>query len=311
LPQGDPGVSVVGGDPRADTPRVTVGIPVYNGEPFLSETIASIEAQTYSRYEVIISDNASTDGTEAICRAYAARDSRVRYVRNARNVGAARNFGQLVTLASGEYFKLANADDLCDPPLVAQCVAVLDANPEVVLCYGKTTLIDAKGRVLGRYEDNLHLPEPRAADRFAQAIRRLRLVNVLQGVMRTAALRRTGQLGPYFASDLVLVPELALHGQFHELPDFLFYRRMHAGASSSITTVEGEWRFWDPLAGQTGRTPPAAWHHHFGFAQAALRAPVSLGERIGLLGGVVRRAIADRQDLLGELRETVASRVRR
>ena len=292
-------------------PRVTIGVPVYNGEPFLGETIASIEAQTFPDYEVIISDNASTDGTEAICRAYAARDSRVRYVRNAQNMGAARNFRQLVTLAAGEYFKLANADDLCDPPLVAQCVAVLDARPEVVLCYGKTTLIDDRGQVLERYQDNLHLPEPRPADRFALAIRRVRLVNVLQGVMRTAALRRTGQLRAFFGSDLVLVPELALHGQFHELPDFLFYRRMHAGASSAITTVEGEWRFWDPLVSRGGRTPPVAWQQHFAFARAALRAPVSVGQKIGLFWGVLRRAIADRQDLLVELRETVGSHVRR
>lgn len=300
-----------GGSTRASAPRVTIGIPVYNGEPYLEETIASIEAQTFADYEVIVSDNASTDRTEAICRAYAARDGRVRYVRNERNVGAAGNFRQLVALAGGEYFKLANADDLCDPPLVAQCVAVLDAHPEVVLCYGKTTLIDSQGRVLERYEDNLHLPQPRAAERFILALRRIRLVNVLQGVMRTAALRRTGQLGAFFASDMVLVPELTLHGQFHELPEFLFYRRMHAGASSSITTVDGEWHFWDPTVRAGGHAPAAAWQHHYRFARAVLRAPVSLGEKVELLGRVVRRAIVDRQDLLGELRQAVGARVRR
>ena len=293
------------------TPRVTIGVPVYNGEAFLRETIDSIAAQTFQDYEVIISDNASRDATEAICREYAARDARVRYVRNERNVGAARNFCQLVTLASGEYFKSANADDLCDPPLVAQCVAVLDAHPEVVLCYGKTTLIDAKGDVLERYEDNLDLRQPRAVDRFRLALRRLRLVNVLQGVMRTAALRRSGQLGTYFASDQVLVPELTLHGQFHELPEFLFYRRMHAGASSSITTVEGEWHYWDPLASPGRKAPAAAWQHHYGYARAALRAPLPLGEKLGLLLGVLRYAIADGNDLLLELRETVLPRAGR
>jgi glycosyltransferase involved in cell wall biosynthesis len=291
-------------------PRVTIGIPVYNGERFLEETIASIEAQTFPHYEVIVSDNASTDRTEAICRAYAARDSRVRYVRNERNIGAARNFGQLLALASCEYFKLANADDLCEPPLVAQCVAVLDAHPEVVLCYGKTTLIDDTGRVLERYDDNLHLPQPRAAERFVLALRRVKLVNVLQGVIRTAALRRTGQLGTYFAADLVLVPELALHGQFHELPEFLFYRRMHAEASSAISTDEGDWRFWDPLTTRPERTPATVWRHHLEYARAIRRAPVSVGEKLGMLGGLARRAIAIRQDLLDELRGTVASRFR-
>ena len=293
------------------TPRVTIGIPVYNGEAFLPETIDSIVAQTFQDYDVVISDNASQDGTAAICREYAARDPRVRYVRNERNVGAARNFSQLVTLASGEYFKLANADDLCDPPLVAKCVAVLDAHPEVVLCYGKTTLIDANGDVLERYEDNLDLRHPRAADRFRLALRRIGLVNVLQGVMRTAAIRRSGRLGAYFASDLVLVPELTLHGQFYELPEFLFYRRMHPGASSAITTVEGEWRYWDPLASKGRRAPAATWQHHLGHVRGVLRAPVPLGEKIGLLRDVVRYAIADRSDLLLELRDMVAPRDRR
>jgi len=292
-------------------PRVTIGIPVYNGEAFLRETIDSIAAQTFQDYEVIISDNASQDATEAICRAYAARDPRVRYVRNERNIGAARNFGQLVTLASAGYFKLANADDLCDPPLVARCVAVLDAHPEVVLCYGKTTLIDARGNVLERYEDNMDLRQPQAADRFRLALRQLRLVNVLQGVLRTAALRRSGQLGAYFASDLVLVPELTLHGQFHELPDYLFYRRMHAGASSSITTVEGDWQYWDPLASRPDRTPASTWRHHYGYARGVLRAPVPLPEKIGLLRDVLRYAIADRADLLLELRQVVSSPARR
>jgi hypothetical protein len=189
-------------------------------------------------------------------------------------------------------------------------VAVLDAHPEVVLCYGKTILIDGQGRVLERFEDNLHLPQPRAADRFVLALRRIRLVNVLQGVMRTAALRRTGQLGTYFAADLVLVPELALHGQFHELPEFLFYRRMHAEASSAISTDAGDWRFWDPLATRSERTPAIAWRHHLEYGRAILRAPLSVGEKLGMLGGLARRAIACRHDLLDELRGTVASRMR-
>lgn len=293
------------------TPRVTIGVPVYNGEAFLGAAIASIAAQTFQDYEVIISDNASCDATEAICREYAARDARVRYVRNERNVGAARNFCQLVTLASGEYFKSANADDLCDPPLVAQCVAVLDAHPEVVLCYGKTTLIDDKGNSLGRYEDNLDLRQPRAADRFRLARRQMKLVNILQGVMRTSALRQTGQLGAYFASDLVLVPELTLYGQFHELSEFLFYRRMHAGASSSITTVEGEWQYWDPLAGQGRKAPASTWRHHYEYARAVRRSPLPVGEKLELLLSVLRYAIADREDLLLELRQTVSSRAGR
>ena len=282
------------------SPRVTIAIPVYNGEQFLQETIDSIVAQTFTDYEVIISDNASTDRTAEICREYAARDPRVRYVRQERNVGLARNYEHLVRLAGGEYFKLANADDLCDRRLVQQCVEVLDAHPEAVLCYGKTVLIDAKGDVIRHHEDNLDLRQPRAADRFRLALQRLQLVNVLEGVIRTASLRRTGLLGTYVAADMALVPELTLHGQFHELPEFLFYRRMHAGASSSIVTDEDDLKFWDPLARR--EKPPVVAQRLWSYATGIWRAPIPVGQKIELLGGVMRRVITRRKDLLQELR---------
>lgn len=282
------------------SPRVTIAVPVYNGEQFLQESLDSIVAQTFSDYEVLISDNASTDRTAEICLAYAARDPRVRYVRQEQNVGLARNYEYLVRHATAEYFKLVNADDLCDPSLVEKCVTVLDAHPEVVLCYGKTVLIDAKGEVIRYYEDNLDLRQPRAADRFRLALERLRLVNVLEGVIRTASLQRTQLLGTFVASDMALVPELTLHGQFHELPEFLFYRRMHAGASSSIVTDEDDLKFWDPL--DRREKPPVVAQRLWSYATGIRRAPIPLGQKIELLGNVMRRVVIRRWDLLRELR---------
>src|SRR5438128_3187989 len=110
-------------------PSVSLGLPVFNGEAFLVQVLESILAQTYGDFELIISDNASTDATPDICRVYAARDPRIRYVRNATNVGAARNFNRVFQLSTGEYYKLANADDVCAPTLVERCVAVLDTHP--------------------------------------------------------------------------------------------------------------------------------------------------------------------------------------
>jgi hypothetical protein len=86
---------------------------------------------------------------------------------------------------------------------------------------------------------------------------------------------------------------------------------MHAGASSSITTVEGEWQYWDPLAGQGRKAPASTWRHHYECARAVLRAPLPAGEKLELLLGVLRYAVADREDLLLELRETVLSRAGR
>src|SRR5512145_868606 len=121
----------------ADRPRVSIGLPVYQGARFIRNALESILAQTHEDFELIISDNASTDGTEAIVRAYAERDRRVKYHRNARNVGAAQNFNRVFSLASGEYFQWVAHDDVLAPACIARCVEVLDRERDVVLCYGR------------------------------------------------------------------------------------------------------------------------------------------------------------------------------
>jgi len=93
-------------------PQVSIGVPVYNGEPFIREALDSLLAQTFTDFELIISDNASTDRTEAICREYAAKDERIRYVRQAEHCGAMANFQFVLDEAVGEYFMWAAADDI-------------------------------------------------------------------------------------------------------------------------------------------------------------------------------------------------------
>src|SRR2546426_6424374 len=123
------------------TLRVSIGLPVFNCDPLLRQAVDSLLTQTYSDFELVISDNASTDGTEAICREYAAKDHRVRYYRGERNRGAVWNWNRVFELSGGEYFKWAAHDDLCAPDYVERCVEVLDRDPSVVLCYAETVLI--------------------------------------------------------------------------------------------------------------------------------------------------------------------------
>jgi glycosyltransferase involved in cell wall biosynthesis len=117
-------------------------MPIYNGEQYLAETLGSLLNQTFADFELIIADNASTDRTHDICRAYAAKDARIRYVRNENNIGVYRNCNKTFRLCSGEYFKLACADDLCHPQLLERCVGVLDADPTIVTAYARTQFID-------------------------------------------------------------------------------------------------------------------------------------------------------------------------
>jgi glycosyltransferase involved in cell wall biosynthesis len=274
-------------------------MPVFNGEAFIRQALDSMLAQTFTDYELLISDNASTDATGEICRSYAACDARVRYERNDTNVGPHRNFNLLVRRARGEYFKLANADDFCAPDLLQRCVAVLDREPEVVLCYARTRLVDASGATLRDHDDNLELRSPSAVTRFLQAVQQIGLVNVLQGLIRLDQLRKTGLLAPRPGTDNILVAELALRGQFYEIPERLFFRRMHVAALSALKTPEEQLAFVDPAAKAV--RPLLTLKEHMGYAAAMLRTPLSLRDRALLSYWILRLALWNRKELRREL----------
>ncbi len=287
------------------SPRVSIGVPVYNGERYLGATLDSLLAQTFGDFELIVCDNASTDGTEAIARACAARDARVRYVRHERNLGPPRNYNHAFDLSCGEYFRWFPSDDLAAPESVARCVEVLDREPSVVLAYPKTTLIDEDGRVIRDYEDRLHLQSPCPSERFAQLLRDMVLCNAQYGLMRAAVLRRIGPLGLYVGSDNVLLAELSLYGTFWEIPKRLFFRRMHPAASSSMSAAERQ-RFYDPSA--KGRVAMRQWRLLWELGRAAQRAPVDAAQRIRLALCVLRQARWSRHVLAQEVWSAVRAR---
>ena len=121
---------------------LTIGLPVYNGERFLQESLQALLAQTWTDFELVISDNASTDSTAEICLEYAARDPRIRYVRQPVNMGAAPNHNYVASQARGRFFKWASHDDLYHPDLLQQCVLALEKHPEVVLAHCWDAYVD-------------------------------------------------------------------------------------------------------------------------------------------------------------------------
>jgi glycosyltransferase involved in cell wall biosynthesis len=212
-------------------PHVSVGLPVYNGEQYVRQAIESILSQTFQDFELIISDNASTDATECICREYAAKDSRIRYYRNDRNRGAAWNNNRVVELARGEFFKWQAHDDYCDSTFLEKCLAVLHSNPNVVLCYPQFVRVDEQGK-------RLAIKSSRVAgggeplERFRSMIYRRDSCEEVFGVSRTVVIRKTGLIGPYSYSDDTFLAELILHGQFYQIPEPLFFYRIHPGQST-------------------------------------------------------------------------------
>ena len=290
-------------------PTVSIGMPVYNGARFLPESLETILRQTYTDFELIISDNASTDNTEEICRRFASLDTRVHYHRMETNLGAAANYRQVFELARGHYFRWAPADDLFAPDSVECCVRTLDDHPEAVLCYPKTVLINENGGVIRPYDDDLHLPFPDAVERFRRAKKQIGLVNVLYGLIRASTLRQTSLMGHYSGADMVFVLELSLYGQFIEIPHPLFFRRIHPAAMSSKKSVEGDQEFFDPKT--KGRLFMRSWRHHFEEGTAILRSPLKWKDKGRLMYVVGRSGIISRQELLKELIWVIRQGLRR
>lgn len=226
VPPGDSGA--------AKPPRLSLGLPVYNGSRFLNECIESILAQTYTDFELIVCDNASTDDTVAIVERWAAKDSRISLHRSPVNRGAAPNFNWCFELARGELFKWCAADDLMEPEFLERCIAALDADPGAVLAYPGTVDIDENGNLLGElydHSDELEGHSERPHRRFHHLILLMHQCTSVFGVIRSSALRESTLIGRYVGSDHVLLAELALMGRSVRIKENLLKHREHRGRS--------------------------------------------------------------------------------
>jgi len=282
----------------AGNPEVSVGLPVYNGEQYLGEAVQSICEQTFADFELIISDNASTDRTAEICRDMASRDSRIRYMRQPRNIGAARNFDFVARAANGKFLKWTTANDRSDRTMLAKCVDVLQREDDAVLCYGRTCLIDGSGNELGLYEYDLSFQQSRPSERFISVRNRMNMNNAQQGLIRLQALRQTRLERSYPDGDMVMMAELALYGTFRLLPDVLLYRRMEKGAASRFLSDPELRAFLDPDFARKGFT---AWRRHWDCCWSVLRAPIAWKEKTAALDFVARSAYWDRRELWRDL----------
>ncbi len=298
-------------------PRVSIGVPVYNGKKFVAEALDSILAQDFGDFELIISDNASTDETQQICEAYARRDSRINYSRLPENLGAAKNYNRVFKLSSGEFFKWAPHDDLIEPRFLSACLAEFDkAPPETVLVYPNTRVIDGDGNAVEGLED-----DPDRTVEMAFPARLWRILGTrdasqsllhrcfpVVGLIRRSVLEKTSLIANMPRADMLLVVQLAAAGPFGTVDDRLSVKRRHdecsianAERQAQGTELERLIASWyDPS--RRNNFPATLTRLALGFLKAALRAPVGLLDRVKAVGVVWVWIWRKRRQIAGEVK---------
>lgn len=281
--------------------RVSIGIPVYNCESYIQQSVESMLEQTYGDFELVIADNASTDRTEEICRSLVEKDNRVRYVRNEHNLGGPGNFRHVFSLCKGEYHKWTTADDYCAPTVLEKCVEVLDREPDVVVCYPKTTFIKEHGEFIEEYDDDFHLLEDSPSARFIRILDAVAYCHAHLGVIRRAAMERTNLIGDELSSDFRFLAEISLYGKFYVVPEHLFFRRFHETSSSwARTDMDHQRAYYDPE--RQSKFKMHAWRRYLNLFHSVTRAPIPMREKTTLYRYLAGKMKHQRKMLFKELR---------
>lgn len=292
-----------------DRPSLSIGLPVYNGENYLGAAVDSILAQTYSDFELIISDNASTDQTEAICRAYAAKDPRVKYYRNEVNIGGGRNFNRVFELATAELFRWHAHDDVLAPEYLEKCMAAIQSDPEILLVHSKTARIEEEGEVVGNFDHQLKVDAKKPHQRFRSFVLERHIGSEQFGILRSEALRATPGMGNYVGCDRNLLAELALRGRWFTVPDHLFLRRQHREAGTNIWPLPARLVWYEP--GKEGQINFPHWREVHEHIKCIGRVPLPVIEKLRCLLVIFKYALTISRALFEDLWIAFIQTVRR
>jgi glycosyltransferase involved in cell wall biosynthesis len=268
-------------------PVLSVGLFVYNGEPFIKESLDSLVSQTFRDFELIISDNGSTDRTQEICEGYVTLDSRIRYYRQPKNMGAGWNIRRVFELGRGKYFKWAACDDLCGPTFFEKCINVLERDSSTVLAHSRTRIIDQYGSFVENYHWPMKTDSYDIISRYREMLLNDHMCYQMFGVIRRAALLHIPPQGSYVNSDGVLLSQLSFLGKFYEDPEYLFTSRRHDSQSSRTLPIRVKQRrfrltnrfstlpcpeWWDPQKAKSIAFPE--WRQLREYFLSILRAPI-------------------------------------
>jgi glycosyltransferase involved in cell wall biosynthesis len=270
-------------------PLVSIGVPVYNGENYLRRALDSIVSQTYSNLEIVIGDNASTDGTEAICREFAGRDARIRYHRHPVNMGASANHEFVFRTSTAEYYKAAAHDDEIAPTYVEKAVAELEAHPGVAMVITRVTEIDENSRWTKEIDSHLKgMNSPDPVKRLGLIMCRPNWATPVFGMMRRSSFKGKEILGRYTGSDRTFLAEMALAGPWRQVDEVLFMRREHATTSTKSFPNEWQRRQWFDTSATRSKVAFPQWKRLAEYASLIRRSGLSPLARTRAYGQLLR-----------------------
>ena len=202
-------------------PKVSIGMPVYNGEPFIREALNSLLVQTFTDFELIISDNGSTDATEAICKDYAEKDVRIRYLRQAENRGPVANFQFVLDESVGEYFMWCAVDDKRDQTFLEQGIEILDNNPDCVSVLSHYEMFDINNSNILEKITPSSIGSNSPFLRIKRSLEDL-IASFIYGLHRKSVIVDI-PLDPFDLSDILFVSRLVSKGKYFIIPKVLYW----------------------------------------------------------------------------------------
>lgn len=272
------------------TARLGIGLPVYNGERYLAQTLESLRAQAYGDFEVLILDNASTDGTATLAKAVVALDRRFRYERKPANTGGPSNFNDVFARMDNELYAWVAADDTYDPSFFASAVALLDETPDAIGAFTRVSMVDDAGGWLRDVDDpteNARWSHRDPSVRFADVIRSSYGCREIFSVFRRGALAAVEPMCNCWGSDRMKLAEIALHGRIVHVPQALFSNREHP---DRITRRPQRDRRY---LGHSAAPRAITFHYASHLRRSIRRAPLTRAERDAVRRAYGRWAVAN------------------
>ncbi|MEW6753863.1 MAG: glycosyltransferase family 2 protein [Candidatus Latescibacterota bacterium] len=263
-------------------PQVSIGLPLHQGSPHLRETVESLLGQSWRDFELVIVDASASPAVAEECRRLATLDARLRYCRRPGLHEPAEAYNLVFRRARGRYFRWTTCSEVYAADFLRQCVAALQRHGDAVLCYLRAKLIDREGKFVSHYHPKVDVRSLDPAVRFVSALRAGQPVCHTLGLVRSVALAQTGLVRRCPGAGRMLLAELALHGGFHPVPEYLLYARQGERPPARPARDRR-----DPLRGEKAASGGVGLRAVLALARSLLGTPLSARTRLACFRGLL------------------------